>query len=316
MCSVRPNGRFASFVTRIAVLPLLRSGERRPRPKSPAPALPTTDVSRPCRTAVTGGVVVQTSRAVLRAPRGKALVVGGLVAGRAIAALPAAAAPGHPASSHRMVSAVVVVRPGVHLPVAVAGGRVTHVFGRIGSGGGRAPMGPLARLAADPRVAGVSPDRAGTVSGYAFGKDKGKDGSASVFASDAVGGDAGAPNTGRGVNVAMLDTGLSDTDALSRASRRVTDGVDVSQLAADGTYRTSGEPFKDGYGHGTFLASLIAGGKVTGSGGHALGVAPGARIVVVKVADDNGATTLSEVLAGMDWVAAHARAIQVMNVAL
>src|SRR3954451_12037785 len=211
MCSVRPNGGFAPFATWIAVLPLLRSGERRPRPKSPAPVLPTTDVSRPCRTAVTGGVVVQTSRAVLRAPRGKALVVGGLVAGLAIAALPAAAAPGHPASSHRMVSAVVVVRPGVHLPVAVAGGRVTHVFGRIGSEVVRAPMSALARLAADPRVAGVSPDRAGTVSGYAFGKDKdkGKDGSASVFASDAVGGDAGAPNTGRGVNVAMLDTGLS-----------------------------------------------------------------------------------------------------------
>jgi serine protease AprX len=120
----------------------------------------------------------------------------------------------------------------------------------------------------------------------------------------------------------MLDTGLTDTDALNRASGRVTDGVDVSQLAADGTYRTSGGPFKDGYGHGTFLASLIAGGKVSGSGGHALGVAPAARIVVVKVANDKGETTLSEVLAGMDWVAAHAQApngtqmIQVLNVAL
>jgi serine protease AprX len=37
---------------------------------------------------------------------------------------------------------------------------------------------------------------------------------------------------------------------------------------------------------------------------------------VVKVANDKGRTTLSQVLAGMDWVAAHARAIQVMNVAL
>jgi hypothetical protein len=89
----------------------------------------------------------------------------------------------------------------------------------------------------------------------------------------------------------------------------------VSRLAAGGDARTSGH-FTDGYGHGTFLASLIAGGKVPGSGNRAIGVAPSARIVVVKVADGKGRTTLSEVLAGMDWVAAHARAIQVVNIAL
>jgi serine protease AprX len=254
-------------------------------------------------------------------PRPRVIAIGGLAAGLAMMTLPAAAAPVASAHQGRMVNAVVVVRPGVHLPLSVAGGHVRAVFSRVGSELVRAPLGSLMKLAGDPRVAGVTPDRSGTVSGLKGKNDEAKDKTKSVFASERLGGDAGGDKTGAGVNVAMLDTGLSDTPALNRASGRVTDGVDVSQLAAGGDAQTSGK-FTDGFGHGTFLASLIAGGKVPGSGGHALGVAPAARVVVVKVANDEGQTTLSEVLAGMDWVAAHARApdgtqmIQVLNVAL
>ena len=254
-------------------------------------------------------------------PRPRIVAIGGLAAGLAMMTLPAAAAPVASTHQGRMVNAVVVVRPGVHLPLSVPGGHVRAVFSRIGSELVRAPLGALTSLAADPRVAGVTPDRSGTVAGLK-GNDGAKDKTKSVFASEHLGGGAGGDRTGQGVNVAMLDTGLSDTDALNRASGRVTDGVDVSQLDATGTYRTSGGPFDDGYGHGTFLASLIAGGRVKGSGGHTLGVAPAARIVVVKVANAQGETSLSEVLAGMDWVASHAQGphgeqmIQVLNVAL
>ena len=257
----------------------------------------------------------------LRAPAGRAVAIAGLAAALATMTLPTAASSGAPVNGWgHMVNAVVVVRPGVHLPLSVAGGHVRAVFSRIGSELVRAPVGSLLGLASDSRVAGVTPDRSGTVSGFT-GRDDAPDKTKSVFAAERLGGDAGGDKTGAGVNVAMLDTGLSDTPALNRASGRVTDGVDVSQLSSGGDARISGQ-FTDGYGHGTFLASLIAGGKVPGSGGHALGVAPAARIVVVKVANDQGETTLSEVLAGMDWVAAHARApngtqmIQVLNVAL
>ncbi|MHB2024889.1 MAG: S8 family serine peptidase, partial [Mycobacteriales bacterium] len=133
-----------------------------------------------------------------------------------------------------------------------------------------------------------------------------------VYASQAVGGVAGMPTAGTGVNVAVLDTGLTGTPALNRSSGRVTDGVDVSGLP--NAVSTSGK-FTDGYGHGTFLSSLIAGGPAV-PGGPAVGVAPGARIVVVKVANNEGDTSLAQVLAGMDWVAAHAKAIEVLTVAL
>jgi len=189
---------------------------------------------------------------------------------------------------------------------------VTTVLRNVGAEVVAAPVSALRALAADPRVAGMTPDRAGRVAG-----DDEADSHAGTgaLASKLLGGDAGRAGTGYHVNVALLDTGVSDTDALSRDSGRITDGVDVSHLASGGEARTSGH-FTDGYGHGTFLASLIAGGKVPGSEGRGIGVAPAARIVVVKVADDQGNTSLSQVLAGLDWVASHAQGIDVVNLAL
>jgi serine protease AprX len=210
--------------------------------------------------------------------------------------------------SSAMVRAIVLVRPGVQLPLQVRGGRVMQSFSHLGSELVRAPMSALAALTHDVRVAGISPDRAGRVAGDS------STGGTGVLAPIAIGGDAGKKGVGYHVNVALLDTGLTDTAALNRASGRVTDGVDVSRLAKGGEARTSGR-FTDGYGHGTFLATLVAGGP-TKPGGQAIGIAPSARIVVVKVADARGRTTLSQVLAGMDWVAAHARTIQIVNVAL
>jgi serine protease AprX len=168
-------------------------------------------------------------------------------------------------------------------------------------------------LAADPRVAGVAPDDQVQLSGHDY---KSRGDSAAVYAWQGLGDSVGKGTAGAGVTIAVLDTGVSDTPALNRASARLVDGVDVSRLAAGGEARTSGN-FTDSYGHGTFMANLIAGGPVDGvSSKRTLGVAPGARIVVVKVADDRGATSLSQVLAGMDWVAAQAPKIQVLNIAL
>jgi serine protease AprX len=235
-----------------------------------------------------------------------------LLSSTAVAAMAPGVASAAPAGPS--LHAVVTVRPGATLPSVIPGGRVLARFPSVGAELVSAPAAALRALGADPRVAGVSPDRRGHVAGDEQGNDDGgrTDG---VLAAKAVGGDAGKAGTGQGVNVALLDTGVSDTAALSRDSGRITDGVDVSALSSGGDARTSGR-FTDGYGHGTFMASLIAGGQVDGSGHRALGVAPAARIVVVKVADSAGNTSLAEVLAGLDWVAAHARAIQVVNLSL
>ncbi|HEX3823131.1 MAG TPA: S8 family serine peptidase [Mycobacteriales bacterium] len=216
-----------------------------------------------------------------------------------------------------MVRAVVEVRPGTSLPLAVPGGRVLDSLPAVGAEYVAASATGLAQLSRDRDVLSVSPNWTGHVMGLGRrgrGGDNGPD-QQGVFGPQAVGGDAGNSHTGAGVTVALLDTGVNDSPALSRASGRLIDGVDVSHLAATGFASMTG-PFTDGYGHGTFLASLIAGGQVPGSNGAAIGIAPAAHVVAVKVADSTGQTNLLQVLAGLDWVATHARSIQIVNLSL
>lgn len=97
--------------------------------------------------------------------------------------------------------------------------------------------------------------------------------------------------TGAGVTVALLDTGVSRVDDLGD---RVLARVDLT-TDADGY---------DRYGHGTHMAGLIA-GDGTASGGRWAGVAPEANIVSVKVARWEGATDVSVVIAGLQWIVAN-----------
>jgi serine protease AprX len=110
------------------------------------------------------------------------------------------------------------------------------------------------------------------------------------------------PAPGRGVGVGVLDTGIASSGDLAG---RVVASADLS-----------GEwSFTDAYGHGTFMAGLIAGG---GQGGGPAGVAPGADLVDLKVAGADGATTLGQVLAAMQLAdAARDRFnLRVLNVSL
>lgn len=100
-----------------------------------------------------------------------------------------------------------------------------------------------------------------------------------------------APGAGAGVTVALVDTG-------------VTPGADVRVARR---YDVTGTGGGDGYGHGTFMAGLIAGRET--------GVAPGASVVDVKVADATGTTTLSTVLRGLEVVALQPD-VRVLNLSL
>ncbi|KOU66922.1 hypothetical protein ADK57_18235 [Streptomyces sp. MMG1533] len=102
--------------------------------------------------------------------------------------------------------------------------------------------------------------------------------------------------TGKNVLIADLDTGI-DT-----AHPDFKGGI-------AGTKDFTGSGIKDVYGHGTHTASIIAGTGAASKGKYA-GVAPGARLLVGKVCDDNGGCTDSDIIAGMEWAAAqHAVAV-------
>ena len=76
----------------------------------------------------------------------------------------------------------------------------------------------------------------------------------------------------------------------------------------------SGAGIGDGYGHGTFVAGLIAGDGSSSDGAYA-GVAPGASIFDVRVAGDDGSSSLSLVLKGLQAVAANPD-VDVLNLSL
>ncbi|MGW2936638.1 S8 family peptidase [Streptomyces sp. NPDC001156] len=107
---------------------------------------------------------------------------------------------------------------------------------------------------------------------------------------------------GTGVTVAVLDTGIDATHPDVSASI-------VGQV--DFTGSPTGT--KDGHGHGTHVASTVLGSGVA-SNGLRKGVAPGAKLLVGKVCDDNGQCPDDGIIAAMDW-AAHSGA-KVVNMSL
>ena len=129
---------------------------------------------------------------------------------------------------------------------------------------------------------------------------------------------------GHGVDVAVLDTGVTPVAGLngtnSNGSAKVVYGPDLSfDSQLNNTDLNPGnKPFLDGYGHGTAIASIIAGND--GTTGGFQGVAPQARIVSVKVGASNGAVDVSQIIAGINWVTQHAQDpgmnIRVLNLSL
>jgi serine protease AprX len=116
---------------------------------------------------------------------------------------------------------------------------------------------------------------------------------------------AAAGDTGQGVTVAVLDTGI---DNVPDFSGRLVGGVDLTN---------GGSPYQDSYGHGTFVAGLIAGNGAS-SGGQYSGEAPGAKLVSIKVAGADGTTRLGTVISGLQWAVDHQSqyGIKILNLSL
>jgi serine protease AprX len=122
------------------------------------------------------------------------------------------------------------------------------------------------------------------------------DGPARARASmELIRGSAGARDglTGAGVDVALIDSGVLGVSALDGPGKLVR-GPDFSPDAYNADLRGL-----DAFGHGSHMAGVIAGDDAdTGY----QGIAPGARVVSVKVAGANGITSLVRVLLAFDWV--------------
>ncbi|MCU7726921.1 S8 family serine peptidase [Actinoplanes sp. KI2] len=100
---------------------------------------------------------------------------------------------------------------------------------------------------------------------------------------------------GRGVTVAILDTGIDQTHP------------DLAGQIAGTENFTDSPTVDDEVGHGTHVASIIA-GTGAASGGRYKGVAPGAKLLIGKVCSTEFCDD-SAILAGMAWAAARAPVI-------
>lgn len=110
--------------------------------------------------------------------------------------------------------------------------------------------------------------------------------------------------TGKGIDVALIDTGVAPVSGLLDQAKVVI-GPDLSFESQNTDTR-----YLDTYGHGTNMAGIIAGREVAASTGSAYaadtgnfyGMAPDARLVSLKLADHGGAVDVSQIIAAIDWV--------------
>jgi hypothetical protein len=116
-------------------------------------------------------------------------------------------------------------------------------------------------------------------------------------------------STGAGVVVAVLDTGVAfeDFGPYERAP-----DLNTTSFVAGWDFVNGDAHANDDNGHGTHVAAVIAQSTNNSLGG--AGVAPGARIMPVKVLDDKGEGTDFDIASGVRWAAD--RGAQVLNISI
>jgi serine protease AprX len=236
--------------------------------------------------------------------RKKGLLAG--VAGLVTAALAGTAMVGVPAASASTTETVIVTATGLLSPVVAVEevlGTVLTQFHIIDGVEASIPTALEPVLAALPGIT-VTPDVSVSVQSTveSTGPHTPSDEFLQQTGATQLFGDG---DTGQGVTVAVIDTGIDD---LPDFAGRLIGGVDLSG---------GNDPFQDGYGHGTFVAGLIAGDGAP-SGGQYEGEAPGADLVSIKVAGPNGVTDLGTLIQGLQWAVSNRLAynIRVLNMSL
>jgi subtilisin len=170
------------------------------------------------------------------------------------------------------------------------------------------PAARLAKLRADPSVAYVEEDGYVSISkpGNGKGKPGGDGGDAPPpqerpWGIDRVGGGR-ATETGAGIKVAVIDTGL-DLDHEDLAGN----------IKGSKDFTGSRKGAEDEHGHGSHVGGTIAAiDNVRG----VIGVAPQAHLYAVRVLDRRGWGSWSDVASGITWAADHADGIQIANMSL
>ncbi|MET7704698.1 S8 family serine peptidase [Micromonospora sp. NPDC005413] len=106
---------------------------------------------------------------------------------------------------------------------------------------------------------------------------------------------------GSGVKVAVLDTGIDVNHPDLKG-----------KVVGSQSFVPGASALVDGHGHGTHVASTIA-GTGAASGGRYKGVAPGAQLLVGKVLSDQGQGNMSWAIDAMEWAATNGARVVSMS---
>ena len=124
---------------------------------------------------------------------------------------------------------------------------------------------------------------------------------------------------GGGVGVAVIDSGITawHDDLTYVTGGRAGRGREGQRVAAFVDFVNDRASAYDDYGHGTHVAGIIAGNGYD-TGGARAGIAPAAHLVSLKVLDDEGQGTVSDVIAALQWAVANRSAynIRVINLSV
>ncbi len=200
--------------------------------------------------------------------------------------------------------------------VTAAGASLGHNLSRHNAVSAFVPNDRALRLLADdPEIDQIIPNRRmgvmappGRCSPWPSCRDSGDGGSGGnedvPSGVSRIGADT-AVNTGAGIGVAIVDTGLDFSHG------------DMNVAAA--CFDAFGGTCQDDHGHGSHVGGIVAALK---NGQDVVGVAPDATLYAVKVLDAAGFGSDADIIAGLGWIAANAAgvggdpAIRVVNMSL
>jgi serine protease AprX len=223
-------------------------------------------------------------------------------------------------SPDKRVEVIVQLQPGVDVAagralVTSTGANVSRELPIINGLVTTLPAAEAELLGHDPAVRAVSVNAAVRSQGGEFDPHTATSFNQSIRSDEAW--DEGY--TGRGIGVAVVDTGIAGDLPDFRVSR--TDAT--SRVIASVVTNPGATTATDSYGHGTHIAGLIAGDGTSRQKGDPLrnryvGVAPDANLISVKVADEQGNATVLDVIDGLQFVVDHKADynIRVVNLSL
>jgi serine protease AprX len=202
-------------------------------------------------------------------------------------------------------------RASAEAAVTRAGGVVERRLTALDELTARVPASRVQSVATAHGVVAVTPDGSVRLAGKHWLADKDSNSLYSITKAAGVqevwgrSDAAGQKITGKGIGVALIDSGIAPVPGLD-ASGKVVNGPDLSLESQAANLR-----YLDTFGHGTHLAGIIAGrdSQVPNSSDvdskNFVGVAPDAHLINMKVAATDGAVDVSQVIAAIDWVVTH-----------